>query len=538
MSENKSIIKSASIISLATLFSRLLGFIRDIVIAAFFGTGLVSEAFFVAFRIPNLLRDLVGEGAANSAFVPVFCEYLVKEDKKSFWKLVGNAFWIVFLILAGISLLGVLLSRPIVSIIAPGFLKEPDKFLLTTQLTRILFPYLLLIGLTAFAMGLLHTFKSFTAPAFASSMLNICIIASIFIASGVMPEPVFGVAVGVLIGGVLQVGIQIPSLFRKGFQARYLRLRTCFPSGTGADKPAIFQNGLGSFLHPGIKKIIRLLIPRIFGSAVHQLNVLIDTVLASFAFIVGAGAVAAIYYANRIIQFPLAIFGIALSSAVLPTLSRQAAVKDMQSLRQTLAFSLRTVYLFMFPAAVGLLILTKPIIQVLFQRGNFDFYSVQISSAALFFYSFGLIFFGGMKILITGFYSLQDTRTPVKIACLALLVNFILNVILMFPLKVGGLALASSLTAVLSFSLLYLKLKKKIGAIFTKDFYIYLFKITVAGFGMLAFVYMLFYRLFLYWNPVFKLLLTILMAVIVYVGLCLLFRVQKLKDLARWIKRG
>ena len=214
MSENKSILRSASIISLVTLCSRLLGFIRDIVIAAFFGTGMTSEAFFVAFRIPNLLRVLVGEGAANSAFVPVFCQYWVKEEKNDFWDLVGNAFWIILIILAGISLLGVIFSRPIISLIAPGFLKDPQKFSLTIQLTRILFPYLLLIGLTAYAMGLLHTFKSFAAPAFSPCLLNICMIISIVIAYQLMPNPVFGLALGVLLGGVLQIGIQIPSLFK------------------------------------------------------------------------------------------------------------------------------------------------------------------------------------------------------------------------------------------------------------------------------------------------------------------------------------
>ena len=205
MSENKSILRSASIISVATLISRLLGFIRDIVIAAFFGTGVISEAFFVAFRIPNLLRDLVGEGAANSAFVPVFCQYWAKEKKESFWDLASNTFWVALIILASISLLGVLFSKPIVSIIAPGFLKDPQKFSLTIKLTRILFPYLLLIGLTAYTMGLLHTFKSFLAPALSPCLLNICMIISIFVAFRFMNNPVFGLAMGVLLGGLFQI---------------------------------------------------------------------------------------------------------------------------------------------------------------------------------------------------------------------------------------------------------------------------------------------------------------------------------------------
>lgn len=519
MSEKKSIIKSASIISIATLCSRILGFIRDIVIAAIFGTGAVSEAFFVAFRIPNILRDLVGEGAANSAFVPVFCEYKSREKSGDFWGLVGNSFWIILIVLSGIAFLGIIFARPIVSIIAPGFLKEPAKFLLTVRLTQILFPYLVLISLTAYSMGVLHTFRSFTAPAFASCLLNVCTILSVLIAYRLMPNPVFGLALGVLLGGIFQVGIQVPALFKQGFRISLLKI-----------KP--------DFLHPGIKQIGRLLLPRIFGTAVYHLNILIDTVLASFAFIVGQGAVAAIYYANRIIQFPLALFGIALSSAVLPTLSTQAAVKDIKGLKSTLSFSLRTVFFLMLPACLGLLVLSQPIIKLLFQRGNFDYYSAQISSSVLFFYAFGLVFFGGMKILISGFYSLQDTRTPVKIAFWSLLVNLILNIILMFPLKVGGLALASSLAAGFNFSLLYYNLTKKIGQIFTRDIFIYLLKIATAGLVMVIFVFAFFYRTAFYFNPIPRLLLTIILAGLLYFGVCLLLRVKETRSLVRWIKRS
>jgi putative peptidoglycan lipid II flippase len=507
MSEDKSVLRSASIISFATLCSRLLGFVRDIVIAAFFGTGMTSEAFFVAFRIPNLLRDLVGEGAANSAFVPVFCQYWVKEKKKDFWDLVGSSFWIILIILTGISILGILFSRPIVALIAPGFLKDPAKFLLTAQLTQFLFPYLLLIGLTAYAMGILHTFKSFAAPAFGPCLLNICMIFSILIAYWLIPNPVFGLALGVLLGGILQVGIQVPSLFKGGFRLNLLRI-----------KP--------NLSHPGIKAIGRLLIPRIFGSAVYQLNVLIDTILATLSFIVGQGAVAAIYYANRIIQFPLAIFGIALSSAILPTLSRQAAAKDIESLRLSLSFALRTIYLLMLPACLGLIILAQPLIKILFERGNFDYYSTQITSLALLFYTMGLVFFGGMKILIAGFYSLQDTRTPVVIASLALLVNLILNVILMFPLRVGGLALASSLSAGFNFSLLYLALSRRIGRIVTKDLYIHFLKITLASLAMAGFVLIFFHKLAINFYPTLRLASTIILAVLLYLGLCLLLRVN------------
>ena len=279
-----------------------------------------------------------------------------------------------------------------------------------------------------------------------------------------------------------------------------------------------------------------MLIPRIFGTAVYHLNVLIDTILASLSFIVGQGAIAAIYYSSRIIQFPLAIFGIALSSAILPTLSRQVAAQDIEGLKSTLIFSLRTIYFLMLPAALGLIALTQPVIRVLFQRGNFDNYSVGICSSALFFYAIGLVFFGGMKILIAGFYSLQDTRTPVVIASLALLVNLILNIILMFPLKVGGLALASSLSAGFNFSLLYLSLTKRIGKIITKDLSIYFLKITGIGLVMIAFVLIFFHNVALYLNPILRLVLTIISGALLYLAICLSFKVIKLSDLLKWIK--
>lgn len=518
MSKNSSILKSASVISFATLCSRLLGFLRDILIAAFFGTGWISEAFFVAFRIPNLLRHLVGEGAANAAFVPVFCEYQIKKDEKKFWEMFANGFWIFLLILIGLTLAGILFSRPIVSLIAPGFLLDAQKFSLTVRLTRILFPYLLLIGLTAYAMGLLHTFKSFAAPAFGPCLLNACIIAGMLIAYYFLPQPVFGLAFGVLLGGIFQIAVQIPSLFRCGFRHRLLKA-----------KP--------NLSHPGIKKIRRLLIPRIFGAAVYQLNILVDTVLASFSVIVGQGAVAAIYYANRLIHLPLSLFGIALSSAVLPVLSSQAAVEDIKSLKSTLVFSLRALYFLLLPASLGLLVFAEPIIKVLFQRGSFDHYSVQISSAALFFYAIGLVFFGGVKILTTGFYSLQDTRTPVAIAAVTLLLNLILNIVLMFPLKVGGLALASSLSAGLNFSFLYVRLRKKIGAVFTPGLIFYFLKISAAGLIMAVFAKLFFKNTAFYLSPALGLGATIVLAALVYLGACLLLRAQTAGSLIRWIKK-
>ncbi|MBL7130097.1 MAG: murein biosynthesis integral membrane protein MurJ [Candidatus Omnitrophica bacterium] len=515
MSLHKSIIKSASLISTAIFCSRILGFIRDIIIAAFFGTGMVVEAFFVAFRIPNMLRDLIGEGAANAAFVPVFCEYQAKNKREDFWRLIEDMFWLLLIFLSILTLLGIIFSKPLVSIIAPGFLKEPQKLSLTVQLTRVLFPYLILIGLTAYGMGILHTFKSFTAPAFGASLLNLAMIGSVIFAYSKFTQPIYALALGVLVGGILQVAIQVPFLKSKGMQ---LVLR----------KPVFSQ--------PGIKKIVRLLIPRIFGAAVYQLNVFVDTILASLSFIVGSGAVAAIYYANRIIQFPLALFGIALSSAVLPTISRYAAEKDLEGIKSSLGFSLRSLYFMMLPASLGILILAQPLIKVFFQRGQFDLYSTQITSNALTFYALGLVFFGWVKLMIAGFHSLQDTKTPVKCAFLSLLLNIVLDIILIFPLRVGGLALASSIAGAFNFFLLHSFLKKRIGTIFNKKLSWDFLKIGFAALAMGFCLKFFFSSVSSYINYGLALFLAIVLAIVSYFIFCWLLKIEEAVKLIKWLK--
>lgn len=514
MSTNKSVAKSASIISAATLCSRILGFIRDVVIARFFGTGVASEAFVVAFRIPNLLRDLVAEGAANAAFVPVFSDYLVKKEKSEFWYLVRNILGIVFILLVLIALLGILFAPLIARLIAPGFVNEPDKLNLTVKLARILFPYIILVGLTAYSMGLLHTFRSFLTPSLGPAMLNIAMIISILASVRILKEPIIGLTYGVLLGGLLQLLIQIPPMYKRGFQIKPGKLRL-------------------DFSHPGTRQIARLITPRIFGSAVYQLNVFVDTMLASLSNIVGVGAVAAIYYANRIIQFPLAIFGIALSSAVLPTMSHQVAKDDLEGLKTTLSFSLRAIYLVMLPVSLGLLILSHPIISLLFQRGEFTAYSTFITSWALLFYSFGLVAFGGIKILVSCFYSLKDTLTPVKVSFLCLIVNIILNIILMFPLRVGGLALASSASAFLNFFILLKLLKKRIGKIFDKEMQSSFLKISSSGIIMAIVSFLCWHQFFFRFRPIFAVSCVILISVFIYILSCFLLRVKEIQDLSR-----
>jgi putative peptidoglycan lipid II flippase len=448
------LIKSTGIIGFATAASRVLGFVRDIVIAGFFGTAVYAQAFVVAFRIPNLLRDLVGEGAMNSAIVPVLTEELAKKGKKPFFRLAQVVFNIMFLGLLGLTLAGIFASPLIVKLIAPGFIADPEKFRVTVTLTRALFPFLFLVGLWAYAMGVLNSLGKFASAAFGSCFLNLAMILS----AVMFGENVFGLACGVLSGGVLQLLVQLPSLYSSGWKARLT----------------------GEYRHPQAKKIGKLLIPRVIGTCIYQFNVFISTIIASLSSIVGEGAVAAMYYAGRIWQLPLAVFGIALAQAALPTMSRHAAREDMVKMKEILQFSLKMVFLVLIPSTIGIMMLSRPITKVLFERGSFTAYSTSITSSALFFFTLGLVACGGLKVLANAFYALGDTKTPIRAAFYSAIMNLILSVVLMWPLKVGGLTLANSIAATLNFILLYIFLVNKIGDFGTTEIKDSFLRVTAA----------------------------------------------------------
>ena len=433
--------RSAAVMGTATFASRVLGFVRDILIARFFGTTLAAQAFVIAFMIPNLLRDLVAEGAVSAAIIPTLTSYL-RKGKEAFWELSLFLLNSTLLILGLLSVAGVLCAPALVTLVAPGFLNNSPQFELTVLLTRVLFPFIFLIGLSAYAMGVLNTLQHFFVPALGPSLLNLGMIASFFFLVPYIDPPILGLALGVLIGGIVQFLIQIPLLRKKGFYYR----------------PSV------SFRHPGVKQAGRLVLPRVFGSAIYQLSVVVDRIFASLGPVVGEGGVAALYYSNRIVQLPFALFGVSMATAALPTLSSQAHDEGLEAFRKTLLFSLQSVFFVMVPAVVGVLVLARPIVQVLFQRGSFDSYSTEITTNALFYYVMGLLSFSGAKILASAFYSLQDTRTPVKVGLLSLGVNICLNAVLMFPMKIGGIALATSLSSTFDFVYLYLLLKKRIGS--------------------------------------------------------------------------
>lgn len=439
ISEKDRVSKAAGLIGFFTMLSRILGLIRDMVIARFFGSGMAADAFFVAFRIPNLLRRLFAEGSLTIAFIPVFTEYLTQKTKKDAFELARVILTLLALLLAAITLLGILLSPWIVRIQAFGFGGSGPKYELTVLLTRITFPYIFFISLVALFMGILNSLRRFAAPAAAPIFLNVGIIASTFWISPLCSQPIIGVAIGVLIGGMLQVALQIPWLIKEGI------------SLTPRWMPR----------HPAVRRIGLLMLPAIFGSAIYQFNQFIGTLLASF---LEEGSVSWLYYADRLVQFPLGVFAIAISTASLPSLSKQVSNKDLHEFKETLSHTMRLVFFITIPSMVGLMILGRLMIQIFFERGAFDAYSTDMTAWALTFYSLGLWAFSGTRITVSAYYAMQDTRTPVKIACVSLVANLVLSLLLMGPLKHGGLALALSLASALQLSLLVFFLRKRIGA--------------------------------------------------------------------------
>ena len=509
----KGIVKSTTILSLGTLVSRILGFIRDIIIAKLLGTASGADAFFVAFRIPNLFRDLVGEGATNSALIPVISEYEAKKDKMELWYFTSVIFVLSFIALSLLTILGIVFAPLIVRIIAPGFIIEPEKLILTVRLTRIMFPYLIFIGLTAYMMGILYTFRSFVLPAFSPCLLNITMIMSAVIASRRGHDPVLYLAIGVLAGGVAQFLVQIRPLMKRG-------LRFYFPK---------------TLSHPGARKVGSLLLPRLFGSAIYQLNIFVDTFCASLSTVVGAGGIAAVYYSNRIVQFPMGTISVALALAILPSMAGFAARKNIEDLRAILVFSLKNIFLIMLPISIFLILFSVPLTRIFFERGEFTPYSTRITSSALLFYAMGLVSFGAAKIMVTAFHSMQDTSTPARVGFLCFVINAVLNFILMWPLKVGGIALASSVASTVNFLALFYILNKKLGGI-KEGILPYFFKVALAA-AVMGILLWGAWRYFVVWPEISRLLVIIILGFFIFVAMCVMLDIQQVKEIWSWILR-
>ncbi|MDD5108489.1 MAG: murein biosynthesis integral membrane protein MurJ [Candidatus Omnitrophica bacterium] len=495
-SQNHAVARSAGIIGIATLVSRVLGFIRDIVIARLFGVYIYAQAFVIAFRIPNLFRDLVGEGASNAAIVPVLSEYSLKHSKEEFWELANILLNLLLVILSVVTILGIIFSPLIVRMIAPGFIASPDKLQATINLNRIIFPYILLIGLAVYAMAVLNSLKNFTVSAFAPCLLNV----SIIICALLLGEGIKGLASGVLLGGILQLAVQIPVLYKKGFRPKFTR---CFK-------------------HPGVMQVQRLMLPRLASSGIYQLNNFVDTIFGSLSAIVGEGAVAVLYFSYRLIQFPIGIFSNAIAQAILPTFSTQVLEDNRENLKNTLYWGLRAVFFVMLPMGALFMVLAQPLIFTFFGGGKFDVNAGLLTSNALFFYSIGLCAYGGTKILQCCFFALRDTVTPTKIAGLSLLLNIILNSLLMFPLKIGGLALATAISGIISFLFLFFILSKRLGGFGEGKILNSFLRILIASLCMAGVCFLVNQALNLAW--------ALFCGVLSYIVFCFIFGVAELKE--------
>ncbi len=436
-SETKRVTRAAGVVGAATLLSRIFGFLRDMAIAGFFGAGMGADAFFVAFRIPNLLRRLFAEGSLSIAFIPVFTDYLENRGREEAFDLARSALRVLSAILAAITLLGILLAPLLIRVIAPGFADSPDKMALTVVLTRITFPYIFFICLVALCMGILNVLGHFAAPALAPVFLNLAIILSVFFISPHLAQPAVGLAFGVLMGGILQLLLQAPFLISKGF--RFWERAT--------------------FFHPGLIRVGKLMLPAVFGAAVYQINILVGTLLAS---LLPEGSVSYLYYADRLVQFPLGIFAIALATAVLPSLSRHAAKRDMAGLHRTFGQAINLILFITLPSMVGLIVLREPIVALLFERGAFGMQTTSRTAEALLYYSIGLWAFSAVRIVVATFYALEDTRTPVQTATISIIANILLSMLLMGPLKHAGLALATSLASMINLILLIRRLRERL----------------------------------------------------------------------------
>lgn len=432
---SKKLVKSTAVVSAMTLLSRVLGFVRDMILARVFGVGEGTDAFFVAFKIPNFMRRLFAEGAFAQSFVPVLSEYKTQRDEGEVKRLVDDVAGRLGGLLLLITVVGVLAAPVLIAIFAPGFLDEPEKYALASDMLMITFPYIFFISLTAFAGGILNTYGRFGVPAFTPVLLNIALISCAVFLAPEMERPVVALAWGVFIAGVAQLLFQFPFLMKLKLMPR--------PRLKGKSE--------------GATKIRTLMLPAIFGSSVAQINLLLDTLIASFLV---TGSVSWLYFSDRLVEFPLGVFGIALATVILPSLSQQHSAKSPEEFSRTLDWALRWVILIGTPATVGLFMLAGPMLTTLFQYDAFTEHDVEMSSLSLMAYAVGLQGFILVKVLSPGFFARQDTKTPVKIGIIAMVANMVLNIALVFPLAHAGLALATSLAAFINAGLLYRILRR------------------------------------------------------------------------------
>ncbi len=438
-----SVARSAAIMGIATFLSRIAGLVREQTFAYLFGAGKWTDAFNVAFKIPNLLRDLFAEGAMSAAFVPTFNGILQKEGKEKAFRLTNLTFCTIFIIVGFLTLVGIIFSPYIVKILAPQFVEDPEKFAVTVTMTRIMFPFLLVISWAAISMGILNSLGEFFIPSVAPVFLNLSMILSGWLICPLtvkwnMPA-ITGMAIGAMLGGIMQFAVQLPSLLKKGW-----RFFCCL-----------------DFKDSGIRKIGKLMIPGTIGLAATQVNVAISTILATSQ---GDGAVSWISYAFRIMQLPIGIFGVAVAQATLPVISRQAASGDKEAMAGTLASSIRLSSFINLWACFACVALAEPVIRIIYQHGKFGIDDTLATTAVLRAYSLGLVFYALIKILGPAFYALEDTKIPVKASFISIGVSIFLSFALIKPFGYISLPFSSSVAAIVNAGYLFFVLQKRLGS--------------------------------------------------------------------------
>ncbi|MCK2127544.1 murein biosynthesis integral membrane protein MurJ [Thauera aromatica] len=430
------LLRALATVSGMTLLSRILGFVRDFVIARTFGAGMATDAFFVAFRLPNLLRRMFAEGAFSQAFVPILAEYKNRQGAQATQTLVDRVATLLGLVVACVAALGALAAPLIIYVSAPGFAGDPGKFELTVELTRITFPYIFFMALVALAGGVLNTWSRFAIPAFTPVLLNLAFIGMALFAVPYFDPPVLALAWAVFLGGLLQLALQIRPLAKIGMLPR-------------------FELNLSD---PGVRRIMKLMAPALLGVSVSQISLLINTVFASF---LESGSVSWLYYADRLMEFPAGLLGVALGTVLLPSLSRLHADDNAEQFSALLDWGLRLTLLLTLPAALGLALLAVPLVATLFNYGAFSAADVMHTRSALVAYSIGLTGLILVKVLAPGFYARQDIRTPVKIALITLAATQLMNLAFIIPLRHAGLALAIGLASCLNAGLLFRGLRRR-----------------------------------------------------------------------------
>jgi len=459
-------LRSSLLVGTMTMTSRVLGLIRDMVIATYFGSSASADAFFVAFRIPNLFRRLFAEGAFSQAFVPVLAEYKTNSTKEKVKDLVDHVAGTLSIILLIFTALGIVTAPLTIYLFAPGFYQDPAKLQLAGHMLQITFPYLLLISLTAFAASVMNTYGKFAVASFTPVLLNISLISAAIFLTPYFNPTALALAWGVAIAGFVQLLLQFPFLAR-------LHL---------LPKPK------WGWHHPGVRKTLKLMTPALFGVSVSQISLLLDSILASF---LQTGSVSWLYYSDRLAELPLGVFGVAIGSVILPSLSQQYAKKENDSFSKTMDWAIRLILLIAVPATIALIILAEPLLTTVFHHGEMTDRDVLMASGSLRAFALGLTAFMMIKVLAPGYFSRQDTKAPVKIAVKALAANMVLNLILIWPLAHVGLALATSLSSSLNAWLLYRGLRKSHIYLPQAGWWRFVLQLAIAS-GMMAVVLIVF----------------------------------------------